>query len=369
MQMPGFFENGNTFTFWKGRVGLYAILHAMGVGPGDEVILPGFTCVVVPNAVLYRGATPIYADIDPDTYNITAETVAPLITPRTRVILVQNTFGLSPDLDPIMKLAEDNGILVVEDCAHGLGASYKDRPAGTNSHAAFFSTQWSKPVSTGLGGIMLVRDHELARKLAAAVQNYPLPSLSAQGLLAAQLLVRPLADLPVLHYALVNLYRFITQKARVPVGSSLGTELESTVMPEGYLKRMSPVQARGLQKGLKTLDQKMALRRNSAAFYDDYLTRHGLTPPVRPEYADHGMLRYAIRVPDKPALLARAHEYHIPVGDWFVSPLHPVEQDLERWGYRTGQCRNAEKACAELINLFTDRPLSAKQLSLLFSAH
>lgn len=365
--LPPLFENGNTFTFWKGRVGLYAVLKAMGVGPGDEVILPGFTCVVVPNAVLYLGAKPVYADIDPETYNITAGTIAPLITGRTRVILAQNTFGLSPDMDPIMKLAGELGLYVVEDCAHGLGSTYRDRPSGTVSHAAFFSTQWSKPVSTGLGGMLLVREEELARKLKAMLGEFSMPSTAAQIMLAAQLAARPLADLPFMHYALVNLYRFLTQKARIPVGSSLGAELDGSGMPDGYLKRMGGVQSRRLRSGLRTLEGRIAGRRQVAAFYDDHFQRNGVRPPVRPDYADHGMLRYPIRVPDKAALLERAHRHHIPVGDWFVSPLHPIVENLERWGYQAGQCPNAEKACAELVNLYTDRALTEHELSILFA--
>ena len=133
---------------WKGRVALYAILKALRIGPGDEVVIPAFTCVVVPNAVLYAGATPVYCDIDAATYTPTAETIAPQVTDRTRLIVAQNTFGLSADLNPIMRLAANRGIPVVEDCAHGLGGTYRGRPNGTVADASFFSTQWSKPISS-----------------------------------------------------------------------------------------------------------------------------------------------------------------------------------------------------------------------------
>ena len=99
--MTSFPRDGQFFHFWKGRVGLWAILRALGVSRKDEVIVPGFTCVAVPNAVLYVGATPIYADIEPETYNVSVATLEPLLNDRTRAIVVQSTFGLSPDLDPI----------------------------------------------------------------------------------------------------------------------------------------------------------------------------------------------------------------------------------------------------------------------------
>jgi len=354
------------FSFWKGRVALYAILKSLGIEAGDEVILPGFTCVVVPNAILYLGAKPIYTDINPQTYNICAETIAPWITPRTRAIIVQNTFGLSPDLDPIMELTERKGIFVVEDCAHGLGGSYKERPAGTTAHASFFSTQWSKPISIGLGGIAYVRDEELISKVTEISMKFPAPGKKEELVLALQRLLRPLADHPALYYGLVDLYRFLTQKSGLSVGSSSGSELDTIQMPEGYLKSMGKMQRRSLRRELAMLEEKVQHRREVAAHYDAFFSKKGMAVPFQPDYAYHSMLRYPVRVPNKDAFLEKAHQLHIPVGDWFLSPLHPIRGDLSQWGYQRGQCPEAEKACAEVINLFTDHPLSYQQLSSLF---
>lgn len=359
-------EYGKQFFFWKSRIGLYLILKAIGVGPGDEVILPGFTCVVVANAILYLDATPVYADIDPETYNVTAQTIAPLITEKTKVIIVQNTVGLSPDYDPILSLAEQRNIFVVDDCAHGLGSSYKGRPAGTNTHAAFFSTQWSKPISTGLGGVVLVRETKLSTKLEALYASVPVPAFWEQSVLALQVWVRPLADHPVLHYSLVSLYRFITQRIGLSVGSSVGEELDGITMPDGYLKKMGAFQKRDWEKGLRKLEKMTLHRREVAHYYDDYFRMRDMPIPCIPNYAYHSMLRYMLRVKNKPDLLEKARIHHIPLGDWFISPLHPVENNLERWDYRPGNCPEAEKACKETVNLFTERPLSRKQLDILF---
>lgn len=361
-----FLKNGNTYFFWKGRVALYALLKAAGLGHGDEVILPGFSCVVVPNAVIYSGATPVYADIDPQTYNSTAETIAPLITSRTRVIITQNTFGLSPDLDAIMALADRHGLWVIEDCAHGLGSRYKGHPAGVNTHAAFFSTQWSKPISTGLGGIAYVRDETLARQVATIANEMPSPGVGEQLLLSFQLLVRPLANSPMLYYPLIELYRYLTQKGGLAVGSSVGGELTTTEMPTGYLKTMGGIQKRRWKRSLLNLPQVVRRRQRVAEYYDSFFASTDIDTPYRPAYAEHSMLRYVIRVPNKVELLSKARQLRIPVGDWFVSPLHPVEGDLAQWGYHSGQCPEAEKACTEVINLLTDQPLPLRKLASLF---
>jgi perosamine synthetase len=368
---PTYFPtNGHLFYFWKGRVALYVILKALGVGPGDEVIMPGFTCVVVPNAVLYLGASPVYADIEPDTYNLSAATVAPLITERTRVIIAQNTFGLSTDLDPLIELACRYDITVVEDCAHGLGGSYRGRRNGTVAHAAFFSSQWSKPISTGLGGVAYTQDSRLAKKIEGVISELemPAPSLVQQAILGTQLKARPMADNPSLYYPLVNAYRLLTQKLGLSVGSSTNIELETTKMPPGYAKRMGPLQLRGWQHGLAEIETRTQRRRQIASYYDDYLSSKGIEIPHRPGYATHAMLRYTIRVPNREGLLEKARHMRIPVGDWFFSPLYPVRSGLSQWGYLAGGCLIAEKASQEVINLLTDRPLSQKQLSALIDA-
>jgi dTDP-4-amino-4,6-dideoxygalactose transaminase len=138
-------------------------------------------------------------------------------------------------------------------------------------------------------------------------------------------------------------------------------------MPARYLQRMGHWQLRRWQHRLPLVDEKIKQHQQAAATYDDFLASTWLTPPYRPAYAKHGMLRYTIRVANRNQLLAKARKLHIPVGDWFGSPLYPVMGDLSRWGYQAGQCPVAEQACREVINLLTDKPLSERQLTALFS--
>lgn len=345
------------FFLWKGRVALYAILKALGVRAGDEVVLPGFTCVAVPNAVLYLGARPVYADIDPRTYNVTADTIGACISARTRVVIAQNTFGLSADLDPIMQLAADRDLRVVEDCAHGLGGSYHGRANGTVAHAAFFSSQWSKPISTGLGGVALTCDDEVAERIAQVIAAFSTPGFAKQAMLGAQLLARPLATRPLLYYPLLGAYRFLTQRMGLSVGSSVPQELANGSMPDGYCQQMGRLQRGIWNRRINSVATLVAQRQEVARHYDALVAETGIVPPARPVFAEHAMLRYAVRVADKRLLLETARGHRLPVGDWFCSPLHPIERSWHRWGYQRGQCPVAERTCAELVNFFTDRPL------------
>ena len=123
-QFAGLFPKDiQAFAFWKGRVALYAILESLGIGPGDEVIMPGFTCVVVPNAVLYRGAIPIYVDIEETSFTMDVRDIEQKITSRTRAIIVQHTYGIPAEMDAIMAVAAQAGVAVIEDCAHALGST------------------------------------------------------------------------------------------------------------------------------------------------------------------------------------------------------------------------------------------------------
>ncbi len=170
----------SAFAFWKGRVALYAILKALEIGDGDEVIIPGFTCVVVPNAVRFAGARPVYVDIPANGYNLDLAEVAAAITPKTKALVIQHTFGIPADLEKLLPLAEKHKLFVIEDCAHTLGTQYKGQLLGSFGHAAFFSSQWSKPYTTGLGGIAATRDPDLASRLRVIQAGFDSPTGQAQ---------------------------------------------------------------------------------------------------------------------------------------------------------------------------------------------
>lgn len=151
----------------SGTAGLHLGLAALGIGAGDEVIIPSFTFIAVAHAVLYVRATPVFADIDPRTLNLSAESVARAITPRTRALIVVHTFGCPVDLDPILRLAADHGIRVIEDACEALGAEYRGRKAGGIGDLGVFAFYPNKPITTGEGGMAVTRDAALAEAMRA----------------------------------------------------------------------------------------------------------------------------------------------------------------------------------------------------------
>src|SRR5438093_8183565 len=137
----------------NGTVALHLALLALGIGPGDEVIVPSLTYIATANAVTYCGATPVFADCDPNTWNITADTVRPLLSERTRAVIIVHLYGNPVDIDPILALAREGGLYVVEDAAEAHGASYKGRRTGGLADIATLSFYGNKLMTTGEGGM------------------------------------------------------------------------------------------------------------------------------------------------------------------------------------------------------------------------
>jgi perosamine synthetase len=284
--------------FARGRVALYAVLRGLDIGPGDEVLVPAFTCVAVPNAILYTGARPVWVDIDEQTLTLDPAALEAAITARSRVIVAQNTFGLSADLDAIMTIAARHDLSVVDDCTHGLGGRYRAKPNGVTAPLSFFSTQWSKPISTGLGGFAVALDPTAAGRLREIEAAAAEPSAARSGALHL---------LHVGHGRLLRYgraaYRTLSRVGAVP-GSSSRDELEGSAMPKGFLARLSDRQASlGLQ-GLAGLEADVQRRRSIAHEYSDWLLAKGRTPACEPSGSEH--------IPQVP--IARNRPRHVPSG-------------------------------------------------------
>lgn len=142
---------------------LHLILAAMGIGPGDEVLVPAFTWVATANVVIYCGATPVLVDVDRSSFNVDPAQVAKKVTPRTKAIIAVHLFGLCADIDAIAKAAP--GIPIIEDAACAAGAAYNGRHAGTLGLAAAFSFHPRKSITTGEGGMVTTYDDELAARV------------------------------------------------------------------------------------------------------------------------------------------------------------------------------------------------------------
>jgi perosamine synthetase len=148
----------------SGTAALHLALVALGIGPGDEVIVPSFTFVAVANAVAQVGATPVFAEIDAATLNLDVDAAEQALTPRTRALIVVHTFGVPAEMDRLMALAERHGVQVIEDACEAIGARFDGRSVGSFGVAAALGFYPNKQITTGEGGALLTRDPALAAR-------------------------------------------------------------------------------------------------------------------------------------------------------------------------------------------------------------
>lgn len=153
----------------SGTSGLHAALFAAGIGPGDEVIQPALTVIMDAYATIHLGGIPVFADINPDTFNIDPEDIARKITPRTKAIITVSWYGLPVDMDPIMALAKKHNLIVIDDSAETMMARYKNQISGANAHIGVFSFEQKKHLTTGSEGGMIVSNDE---KLATQARKF-----------------------------------------------------------------------------------------------------------------------------------------------------------------------------------------------------
>jgi dTDP-4-amino-4,6-dideoxygalactose transaminase len=362
----------NVFLFWKGRVALYAILKAIDIKEGDEIILPAFTCVVVVNPIIYLGAKPVYIDIDPLTLNIDPKKIEEKITKKTKVIIAQNTFGLSSDLDAIFEIAKKYNLFVIEDCAHGFGGTYKGKKNGTISDASFFSSQWNKPFSTGIGGIAVTKNEIIAQKLKGIEAKAVKPNLKEKITLKTLVEIKKRFLKPKIYWFALNTYRKLSQLNLV-VGSSQGYEIEKPVEPENFLKGFSDVQAKEGVKYFEKINGKYKIdliiehRKKIANLYKKMLLDLDLEPPYEPSYAEHTYLKFPLFVKNRRKFFVLAEKEKIELGDWFISPIHPITKNFELWHYKLGENPIAEFASNHIVNLPTHENIDEKYVERIYN--
>jgi perosamine synthetase len=336
-------------SFGAGRVALWAILRALGIGAGDEVVVPGYTCVAVPNAVRFTGARPVYADIDAQTFNVTAESCERVLTPGTRAIVAGHTYGQPAPMSELRGLARARGLFLIEDAAHALGSEYRGQAVGSLGDAAFFSTEHSKTISTGLGGMATTGDPGLAERLRALQTTFPLPDAWR---------VRRLL-LPHLCFGFCyrtrrrRLGEWLLFRSRLHRWAEWSTpECEHQgVEPAEYRWRMGEAQARLGVAQLRRLSWLNAARLAVSTSYTQALRNRGLEPPASAGADRVVYVRLPYLTRRREALLAAAQATGLELGLWFEAPVHPAQTNLGAVGYTHGDCPVAERTSREVVNL------------------
>lgn len=335
-------------SFAAGRVGLYGILRSLGIGRGDEVLLQAPTHIVVANAIRYTGARPVYVDCEVETFNVDLTYAASRVTPQTKALILQHGFGIPVDLDLASELAS-RGLVLIEDCVHALGATYRGRPLGTFGTAAFFSTEETKTTSTTMGGMVVTDDHDLASSLRAFQSTCSWPSRRLVTRYLVKLLAYYALTEPHVHRHARRLYERVGQRHPLPRPTA-SAELRG-MKPAEYEQRLSNAQAAVGLEQLRKLDANLAHRRRIAERYRVRLSERGVAVPKPPKGSEPTFVRYPVLVKDR-AAAQRAVAPRAVLGTWFTSVLE--EALSPAFGdYVDGSCPHAEMVARHLVNLPT----------------
>lgn len=350
-----YFNISKAVSFRSGRDCLYALLKAFGIGEGDEVIVQAFTCVAVPNAVVWVGAIPKYADID-DSYGIDPKQLRLKITDKTKAVIVQHTFGIPSAIGEIVEIARKKGIVVIEDCAHVIGGEYKGKKLGTFGDASFFSFGRDKAFSSVFGGIVFAKDNKVQERLLTIQKNAPLP----KRLWVIQQLFHPIAFSIILPlYNILGIGKgmlFLLQKARLlsfPVSKKDKLGLQNPPLAQKYPNALCELALLQLSR----LGEFNKHRKKISEYYKENLESEKLTFSFK---RDTVYLRFPVLVDNKKSFLQFAKKKNILLGNWYSTPIDPKGTDLKAAYYKTGSCPVAEAFSEKVVNLPTYPTLTIK---------
>ncbi|MGC3984424.1 MAG: DegT/DnrJ/EryC1/StrS family aminotransferase [Pseudorhodoferax sp.] len=336
-------ETDRIHLFGSGRAALHAYVDSLGLPADAEVLLPGYTCAVVPNVFEHLGLAVRYVDIAPGSFNPDAAAVAAAIGTKTRLVLLPHNFGLC--MAGIAGLRERfPQVVFVEDAAHAWGSRDTDgRIVGTLGHAAFFSFEYSKPLSTGLGGALLVNDE--ARWQPPALHAPAMRVVAKQALTLAW--HRLVQALPAFWLGgIKRLLRAPTRRLGVVAATPAG-ELQGSARPDYRLGLHAWSAALGARQARRA-GEVWAARRAQAEAYDALL-------PVSLRAARGAgdvLLRYPLRLPaglERDTLAQALAADDIELGRWFDDVVHP--RGSLRYGYRAGDCPVGEATADCVANL------------------
>ncbi len=346
------------FSFNSGRSALFAILSSLGLQQGDEVLLQAFTCNAVPNPVIWVGLKPVYVDCREDDFNIDPVDLEKKITSRSKVVIVQHTFGLAADMDRIMEVCNRRNLILIEDCAHALGSTYRGKRVGTFGKASFFSFSRDKVISSVYGGMATTNDQELAMRIAQFQDKIGYPSL----FWIAQQIRHPF----LMSWIILPTYRFFGKYLLVAfqwlriLSKAVHWKEKRGKMPGYFPRRLPNALAILALHQFRKLEKFNAHRKELARYYTSQLQGTAFLLPKDFAERDNIFLRFVLRHPKAHEIIRKAWNANLLIGDWYTSPVAPHDTRLEAVGYVMGSCPVAERLAKVTLNLPTNVRISEK---------
>ena len=338
-------EPEHAITAAYGRIAFHYILKALDFPAGSEIIFPSLTFWVVPELARVAGLTVVFADVDPKTFNMDPDSVERLITDKTVAIVPTHLYGLPCDMDRLLDIAGRHNLVVLEDCAHSLGALYKGRPVGTFGTGALFSFQTLKPLNCYGGGLALVTDKAVARKVRATVEALPWPS---EKRVRDRLLMGRVQRIFMKPWVFsISLFPVLWVSALIDANPDVffWEKIRSLhPLPEQYTERFPNAQAVIGLEALKHLDEWTAKAQANAAYVNRMLGNvPGVQVPTTPPDRTHVYYQYCVYGPNalqRDDLVVRCVRRGIDIETLHVD----VPPDMELFGNAKAEADGARRA-------------------------
>jgi len=357
-QFANLVGSGEAIAFAAARMGFYELMRLQGIKRGDEVILLGATCAVMVNAVLRVGGTPVFSDVDPDTFGSSSASIERCISTRTRMIVAQHSFGIPCDIEPIVDLANKKRIFLLEDCALTLGSKINNVVVGNFGDAALFSTDHSKPLNTLTGGLIYTKDADLAKKLRLSQLYSSELSLERQKALWSRLLFEAKYCVPK-NYAkadLIDVFYLIKRKLFRKEGDFLSDDFgidqfSSYPYPAkfpSFLAAVGIIEIRRWPMVVNEREKNLTDILNALS-----VTKPAVNLPVA--YKNKKLkiipLRIAWSVRDGASIRHKLSRFVHVSSTWFMEPIIATNVSLESFKYNWGDCPVSERIGPGMINI------------------
>lgn len=347
------FYKEKAYAFSSARGALYAALIGLDVAAGDEILVTGFTCIAVIDAILATGAKPVYIDIQKN-FQLDFSDLKKKITQKTKVLIVQHTFGIPSVTKEILHFAKLKKISIIEDVAHGIGIADKEKLLGTYGIAGIFSLGRDKAFSCVSGGVVITKD----KKLAQRIQEFQSKQIFSPKLVVFQnlfhivvfyLFILPLYDILKLGKILLVMFQKLNLLAK-PIDVD---ELEHFDL---YYQKLSPALAAVALSQLNRLEKFNAKRKEYSLFYQKSIKDEMVSS--LPKHIP--LLRFPLLVNDPEKVKKQARRKGVYLGDWYSNGIDPKGTDLSEIFYTSGMCPTDEYISQHIVNLPTYPTMSKK---------
>lgn len=347
-------------TFFRGRVGLFQILKALGIGEGDRVATQAFTCLAVPEGILATGALPVYIDTEDGGVNMCPDSLERVLSSGIKAVVLQHTFGIPAQLSRIRSMLTEHNMPLIEDCCHTYASTYVNQVVGTFGIGAFYSFEWGKPIIAGIGGSAVLNDDSLFKAVESAWDACSEPSWKRVLKIQIQYLAFTSLYKPSKYWQVRRAFQKLS-KSGAAEGNYNPTD---TISADFNLRMAKPLQQR-LIRELTHAKDITERSKQIVSSYESGLSSNRLRKPLVPEGAHPVYARYPLLTPEKSRMLARAEELSVEVADWYKTPIHPLtREEWRKIGYEAGSCPRAESLSDEIVSLPVNRKVTPKDIEL-----